>query len=256
MLIPLRMRVVCAIAVTAFACHYAAAQPAPTMTPEQIVQWAQTLPPGTQIEFEHVTASEKASGEGASLEASGDKANTDIDSSAPTAALSGGAKSSGGTAKGGASALQYQFSWLPILCWIAGVGCLAFAGWQFKLGSIKNATSFAVVGAAFIAVGFFPALLLVGLAGIAVWLLIQSGVLSKVATDNRKLFINSASNAMVSESQAHENYEALRAVAAGVSDLKDVDPVAHAKVLGLIARHADENDKATIKAVRRADDLN
>lgn len=245
MLIPLRMRVVCAIAVTAFACHYAAAQPAPTMTPEQIAQWAHTLPPGTQIEFEHVTSTEQAKGEGASLDASGDKANTDIDSSAPTAALSGGAKSSGGTAKGGANALNYQFNWLPILCWVAGVGCLAFAGWQFKLGSIKNATSFGIVGAAFIAVGFFPGLLLIGLAGIAVWLLIQSGVLTKLASDtSQKAKAGELSN------------EALRAVAAGVSDLKDVDPVAHAKVLDLISRHADENDKATIKSVRRADDLN
>lgn len=253
--IPVRFRLIAAFAVTAFACHYSLAQPAEPMTPAQIAEWAKSLPPGTQIEFEHVQTNEQAKGEGASLDATGDLANTQIDSSAPSAALSGGAKSSGGSAKGGSKAEQFQFNWLPILTWLAAAVAGVFAFLAFQRGQIKQAISLGILAGGLAAVAFFPVLLPVGLGGGVLWLLIQSGALSKFVEGQRKEIGVRSLEVLSAESQASENYEALRAVAAGVSDLKDADPAAYARLTKLISAHAEENDKAVIKAVRRADDL-
>lgn len=256
MFIPVRFRLIAAFAITAVcAVNTWAQSPQPTMTPTQIAEWAKGLPPGTEIEFESTSTNEQAKGEGASLDASGDAVNTKVDSGAPNSKLSGGGGASGGKLQSDTTAEQLAFNWLPILTWLAAAAAGAFAFLAYQRGQIKQATSLGVLSGGLAAVAFFPALLPIGLGAGVLWLVVQSGALSKFVAAQRSEVDKTSLEAMSAEGQASENFEALRAVAAGVSDLKDVDPVAYAKVTELISRHADENDKATIKTVRRQDDL-
>lgn len=167
----------------------------------------------------------EATGAGAS--ATGDKLDQQIDSGAPTLNLPGVGKGSGGSVSGDATASiagVSVFIILGVLCLLGGIAGLALQ--LYRRASI----GLLAVGGCFIAVGLFPWLW---------WLLLVAGIASI-------LFY------LWAERRGKSMHEALRAVTAGISDLPgDLQNAAKAA----IARHADERDKSTIKAVKKADDL-
>lgn len=103
------------------------------------------------------TVTEKASGKGASLRASGDKATTSVDSTAPQVDLGGG----GPSASGGDSGIKAKVESLGVN-WlvIAGIACILGAGVAFYLRLRTACLVAAGLGIALIAIGLYPWLLL------------------------------------------------------------------------------------------------
>lgn len=164
---------------------------------------------------------------GAGASATGDKLDQKFDSGAPTLNLPGIGKGSGGTASGDMTASIAGISVFIILgslCLLGGIASFALQLYP------RTGVGLIAVGGCLIAVGIFPWLW---------WLLLVVGVLALI------LYI-------WAERHGKSMHEAVRAVAAGISDLPgDVQSIAKAA----IGRHADARDKATIKSVKRDDDL-
>jgi hypothetical protein len=167
----------------------------------------------------------EATGAGAS--ATGDKLDQQIDSGAPTLNLPGVGKGSGGSTSGTITAAVAGISVFIIL------GCLCIlggiAGFALQLYP-RTSLGLLAIGGCLITVGLFPWLwyLLLGVGALALLLYLWA------------------------ERRGKSMHEALRAVTAGISDLPgDLQNAAKAA----IARHADDRDKSTIKAVKKADDL-
>lgn len=224
-------------------------------TPEQIIEWAKTLPPGTQIDYEAGSTTEKATGTGASLEATGDKASGGIDATAPDAKLSGGVGASGGASKATGEAENIQFNWLLILTWVLAAACGGLALWQYKRGNIKPATSYAIVALALGTVAFFPAVLPIAAVAVVGYLLVQSGVLNNLADKSRADAEKAGELVQQGIQVANQYREGLRAVAAGVDQYAKERPVDGAVLKKTISAHADERDRSTIREIRREDGL-
>lgn len=167
----------------------------------------------------------EATGAGAS--ATGDKLDQQIDSGAPTLNLPGVGKGSGGSTSGTITAAVAGISVFIIL------GCLCILGGiaGFALQLYRRASiGLMAVGGCLIAVGLFPWLW---------WLLLVAGAAAIALY-------------LWAERNGKSMHEAVRAVTAGISDLPgDLQNAAK----DAIGRHADERDKSTIKAVKKADDL-
>lgn len=164
---------------------------------------------------------------GAGAQATGDKLDQKIESSAPMLNLPGIGEGSGGSVSGDVTASIAGISVFIILgalCILGGIACLALQLYT------RPAVGLMALGGCFIAVGLFPWLW---------WLLLVAGVAGLV------LYIWAERN--------HKSMrEAVRAVTAGISDLPgDLQNAAK----NAIGRHADARDKAAIKSIKRADDL-
>jgi len=164
---------------------------------------------------------------GAGASATGDKLDQQFDSGAPTLNLPGVGKGSGGSASGDMTASIAGISVFIILGGLCVLGGIASFALQLYP---RTGIGLIAVGGCLIAVGLFPWLW---------WLLLVAGVLALA------LYI-------WAERHGKSMHEAVRAVTAGISDLPgDLQSAAKAA----IGRHADARDKATIKAVKRSDDL-
>lgn len=164
---------------------------------------------------------------GAGASATGDKLDQQFDSGAPTLNLPGVGKGSGGSASGDMTASIAGISVFIILGGLCVLGGIASFALQLYP---RTSIGLIAVGGCFIAVGLFPWLW---------WLLLVAGVLALA------LYI-------WAERHGKSMHEAVRAVTAGISDLpSDLQSAAKAA----IGRHADARDKATIKSIKRADDL-
>lgn len=172
----------------------------------------------------------EATATGVSTNATGDSVNQKSETESPTVAFdgmtaSGGAAKSSNKADG--SGLTGASS--PLL-WV-GIACLLFAGvavWQGWKGIIIPAAASGVV---FLALAFYPWLLLWGVCALVVivggpyiWQYIQ-GFRAK---------------------------EALRAVVSGVAAMP---PEQQVQVQAKVSQHASDKDKATIRAMRRKDNI-
>jgi len=178
-----------------------------------------------------VKTTEEAKGTGASGTATGDKSDLKITGDAPAASLSGGGKATGGTMQAAGSAkIDASLFGNPLL-WV-GILCLLGSGVTIYLRlPIRDTFISAGVGVAFVCAAMFPGLMLFLVAGGAVALLVWY------------LYASHTGN---------KANEALRAVAAGVSGLP---ASVAADVKAEISKHADARDKATISAVKQADNL-
>ena len=164
---------------------------------------------------------------GAGASATGDKLDQQFDSGAPTLNLPGVGKGSGGSASGDMTASVAGISVFIILgglCVLGGI--VSFALQLYP----RTGIGLMAIGGCFIAVGLFPWLW---------WLLLVAGVGALL------LYVWAERN--------HKSMrEAVRAVAAGIEDLPGE---IKARAKEAIGSHADARDKATIKAIKRADDL-
>lgn len=167
----------------------------------------------------------EATGAGAS--ATGDKLDQQIDSGAPTLNLPGVGKGSGGSVSGDVTASVAGISVFIILGGLCVLGGIASFALQLYP---RTGIGLLAVGGCLITVGLFPWLW---------WLLLAVGLIA-------------VGLYLWAERNGKSMHEAVRAVAAGIADLPgDLQNAAK----DAIGRHADDRDKATIKAVKKADDL-
>lgn len=169
----------------------------------------------------------KGEATGAGASANGDKLDQKFDSGAPTLNLPDVGKGSGGSVSGDSTASIAGISIFIILgglCVLGGVASFALQLYP------RTGIGLLAIGGCLIAVGIFPWLW---------WLLLAVGLIA-------------VGLYLWAERHGKSMHEAVRAVTAGISDLPgDLQSAAKAA----IARHADDRDKATIKAVKKADDL-
>ncbi len=169
---------------------------------------------------------------------SGEAVN-DFKTTTPRVWLPGGSGAEGGgaditqslTMADPKDALQSKMFWL-------GIGLLAVGGVLWRYGQTQTARYSLIAGGAFVACAFFPGLIVVALiAAIVVnyWPQIMAEI-----------------KRMRAQKDATAKTEALRAVTAGGEDLPDTErKLFKAKV----AAHASEEDRNTIRAIKKADDL-
>ena len=231
MLYPARLRLIVAISASAYAACFCHAQ----QTNDDVIKYLRSLPPGTPVEIQTSTTEQRADGQGASGTSTGDKATQTIDSTAPTVALPGVAASGGATHADQTAEVTHTL-WFRILIGIIGLLIAAAGALGLYLGHALRA------GAGTIAIGL-------GLAAAALWPDFALFVLLGVA-------VYGAISLWTTGDLATKVKEALRAVAAGVSDFSGTNTPAAEKLLEDIAKHASATDKATIKAIRKADELN
>lgn len=200
------------------------------------------LPPGATLDLEivneddgHVRTKERGRGVGAAAIAEGDRLNDNFTGSAPEVNLGAERSSRGGGSERDVSASAVRMPALPWqnpLFWV-GLAALGGAGASVYFGLRRAAVICGVAGAGLLAAAFFPGLfLIVAAAAVAVLLLPY----------------------IRAEWEKNRSHEALRAVVAGVDD-KTVPAEAKAAVKAAIASEATDQDKATIKAVKRADEV-
>lgn len=185
----------------------------------------------TRVETGGQTTTVIASGDasGASAQASGDgKIAQDLQTGAPVLNLGEGVAGSGGEVDSSSSASAAPKTWGV---WGVGVLALLAAGGLLYLGQPKAALIAGGIGIGLIAVGFFPSL--------ALWAL-----LAAIAVVFAAWFWSAKNGKSVKE--------ALRAIAVGVETLP---PTIKEAVKSNIEPHADDEDKAVIKKIKREDNL-
>lgn len=181
-----------------------------------------------------VKETEVARGTGASGTASGDKAELGIDGTAPTASLSGRSSASGGSinatgsAKLNASLFGNPLLWAGLLSWLG-----AAVSVYLRL-PIRTTIIAAGSGVAFICAALFP---------VATMFLVGGSAVAVVG-----FYVWSERNA----ADGAKAREALRAVVAGIANA----PTGAAEVVKAeVAKQADDQDKLTIKSIKRKDGL-
>lgn len=238
------------IGVLAFAGFATAEQPA-ELTPSQreMLRDVFNAAPGSEIEVEIVTrdggsirTSDAGRGTGAGAEAVGDKLNDQFTGSPPSVgrAADGSQSAFGGGADRSATAVAVRVPpsvWRNPLLWL-GFLMLAGAGGAVYLRLRRAATILGLAGGAAVASAFFPAFLL----------LIVAGGLAVVAGP----YLWAEFQRARASDAADRNHEALRAVVAGVDD-PTVPDAAKAAVKAAIAREADGRDREEIDRVKQAD---
>lgn len=232
MLYPARLRLIVAISVSTYAACFCHAQ----QTNDEVIKYLRSLPPGTPVEIQTSTTEQRADGQGASGTSTGDKATQTIDSTAPTVALPGVA-ASGGATHADQTAEVIHTLWFRILIGVIGLLIAAAGALGLYLGhALRAGAGTIAIGLGLTAAALFPDFALFVLLGVAVY-----GAVSLWTTGDL----------------ASKFHEALRAVAAGVSDFADASGApAASSLLNAISNHADSTDKTVIKAIRKADDLN
>lgn len=178
-----------------------------------------------------VTTVREAMATGVGTNATGDSVNQKSETESPTVAfdgmtVSGGAAKSSNKGEGTAGLVGMKS---PLL-WV-GIACLllaAVAVWQGWKGIIIPAAGAGVV---FLALAFYPWLLLWGILALVV--LVGGPYIWQYV-------------------QGFRAKEALRAVTAGVADLP---PEVQVQVQDRVRSYADERDKATIRKIRKRDGL-
>ncbi len=173
-----------------------------------------------------------ATSKGASLETSAAEVAGTFNSSAPVVGLGEG-DDGGATASGGSLDTTFSAKGATTnpLVWV-GILALIGAGVAFYFGLRRAALIAGVLGVGLIVAGMFPGLMV---------FIVAAVVLLLVGTF------------LWAEYKGKSHKEALRATLAGVEDLKDAG--IRMLVKSNIASHADEKDKATIREVKKADEL-
>lgn len=186
-------------------------------------------PPGSTVEVTREGV-RSAKGDGASLTAAGKDIVTGFDSSAPTGEIGadGATKASGGGSSIDAKIVGATGAGLRVLLGVAGGLCLLGAGVAAYLRLAKAAVYAGLAGGVLLALAFFPSLVLCGL-------LVVAGVAALVWADHRGLL----------------HREALRAVVGGIESIPDKGD--RELVKRAVAGQADDRDRRTITAVKRAD---
>lgn len=177
------------------------------------------------------TTTREGTATGASTSATGAKVNQKSETESPVVAfdgmtVSGGASQSSNNGEGSGDLTGTRS---PLL-WV-GIACLLFAAvavWQGWKGIIIPAAGTGVV---MLALAFYP------------WLLLW-GVLALVAIVGGPYIWQYV--------QGFRAKEALRAVVAGVAD---APPEVQMQVQDRVSAHADDSDKATIRKVRKRDNI-
>ena len=228
----------------------------PGLSPEQseAIRNLLNLPPGSEIEITNerkrthdagtVDLTETAEGQGASLRANGDKIVSDFDASSPSAGLGGGREAAGGSTRTSQTITMNNTASNPLL-WV-GIACLLGAGWLVYRGRLRAALITAGVGVAMITCVMLPLFALFVIAGGVAVLLVA--------------YVHREHQAKDTEA----SHEALRAVAAGVSDFekaaKDpanptVPPDMYQRLATFIKSHASTTDTETISKIKAKDNL-
>lgn len=222
--------------VTAFVTSaFASVCPAQQQTPEEVLRYINSLPPGTPIEIEHSTTTQKAAGQGASAQATGDKLDQKIDSDAPAVTLPG-VTSTGGSTSASTLAAIYSNFWLRLIVGLLGAAIAGLGVWGIYRGQpLKSTTGLIGTGLALGASAIFIDFALI--------------LLSAIGLYNAGSLFLTGEHVVKTAETALRFKEALRAVAVGVSKKGTPD------LLAEISSHASDEDKATIKEIKREDDL-
>lgn len=161
-----------------------------------------------------------------------------IEGTAPSVTTPGGISAAGGMTRSDGSAKIAQGAAGRWTAGIIGLLIVGFGGWGlYSLQPLKSSLGTIGIGAALIASALWISLALYILAGVAVY---AAGSLWLTGLDAARF------------------REALRALAAGVSDMASKHPAAHQDLTdrdGLLAAHADSRDLKTIEKVATKDKL-
>lgn len=195
-----------------------------------------------------ITTEEEASGQGAGLNAHGDKIVSDFKSTAPGANLGDGRMASGGDTASASKITSSDSLWSNPLMW-AGILCLIGAGASVYLRLPAKVSLVAgVVGAAMVAAALYPAVML---------MLVVAAVAVLVVP-----YIHTEWKHQKTSDQASAYKESLRAVVGGVAAFgqaaKDatnptVPPEMYERLKSYIGAQASAADSAVIAEIKRAD---
>ena len=148
-----------ALLIAAAGCDQLREQPPPTKNSPVTFPIPPNLPEDrvTQIEFidDRGGSSETVKGSGAGYSASGDKADANVDTTAPTANLSNGAAGSGGASKGGLSG-QITDNQRQLFCIGIGAAGILAGLWLLSKGN-RHGLAIAGTGGGLVAAGLMPA---------------------------------------------------------------------------------------------------
>lgn len=174
MLIPGRLRLIVAIAVSAYAlvcCPLAArgqVSPAPAsggvvaVKQEDLARLiAAAKAAGVAVDYSASTTTEEAAGKGSTVDASGDAAKVEHDSTAPNVRLRDGTTADGGDSIDKAMADVSHARWYQWLLGIIGLGLIGCGVWKFKQAEIDTALSLAGAGAVCIVCAIWPGLMVI-----------------------------------------------------------------------------------------------
>lgn len=231
-----------------------------TITPEQMVELAKTMPPGTKIGIR--ATNENAEGTGPGLDASGEKIDLDkFKADAPTATLGkdrAGAK--GGSVDAALSVIGGGGPSVPI---IAAVLFFIGAGVAAYLRNARAAMIAAGIGGVFLVAALYPAMTFILIAGAGVALL---GVWLKSEHDKN----TAKTKADAATQSASENKEAGRAMASALATAPQrifdfvSNPTNYGKltvsdiraiVSETVKEHADNKDRVAISKIKAEDGL-
>ena len=255
--------VVYAIAVTACIAH-------PTLSPDQqeAVRQALGLPPGSTVTLEQTLTKdggsfhieEEATGEGAALRARGEKIASDFNAGAPGANLGTKGAATGGTTetsnvvKGSANLWANPLLWIGIFLILLSAASLAIRPPTFPVPiPIKATLVVAGTGVAFLASALFPVATLF-IVGAAVLVVVGLYLYREFTT--QKLGEKAA--------RGEKSHEALRSVAAGISDFKklaqdpafaQVPPEMWERLKASLSSHLEPDERPVIDEIRRHDNL-
>lgn len=235
MLFPARLRLIVAVSVFAYASTLCHAQ----QTNDEVVKYLRSLPPGTPVEIQTSTTEQKADGQGASGQSTGDKANQTIDSTAPHVAVPGVIANGGDTHAKQEAQVSGEL-WYRILLLVAGLGCLGGAAWKALKTvppELDTAIGLAVAGGVLILCALFPFLL---------YLLVIAVVLAGVShflPDKAKSALVARLSAVTgaaatSTREADATLSAFDELCEAVAN----DPAATSAVRAHLDRHADDPD--------------
>jgi hypothetical protein len=249
-------------------CSQSVAQNSLTQEQQEVIRQALKLPAGSSITLEQTTTrdggffkmEEEATGLGAGLNARGEKIVSDFNAGAPESNLSGKGNAVGTSIASSTSVLGSSNLWSNPLLWVGIVLVLASAGSMairpptFPVAIPIRATLVtASVGIAFICAVLFPTFSL---------FIVAVGVLAVAAPYVYREFANQRIAKQADEAQVSHN--ALRSVAAGISDFKaiaadpkqsHIPPEMWNRLKDALESHLTDEEKAVIQKIRRQDGL-
>jgi len=217
---------------------------APIITPEEmgLLREQLDLKPGTEIEFRFEyedggTLEEQGHGIGAGAYAEGSELSDSFDGSAPAVNLTGS------TASGGSSSRAFEgdatfipaMPWGSPLFWV-GLVCLGVAGFGVYAKLMRLAVGAGVAGVGLLAAAFYPVILIFALAGVAVVFLLP--------------YIRAELAERRNAAAADGVQRAMGRVLAAVEESPDGQDIKTR-----VSEKADESDRDTIDAVKRANGI-
>lgn len=236
---------------------------------QEVIRQSLGLPAGSTITLEHtmtrdggsLRVEEEATGAGAGLNARGEKIVSEFNSTSPGASLGkdkagafGGSTDSFSSVLGGSSVWKNPLLWLGLLMMLSGGALVLMRPPTFPLMvPFKFSMILAGAGVGFVVAAVYPAFALVTIV-LAVIVVIGPYIAREIKAQQLQKQVV----------KGNASHEALRGLAAGISDFKklakdpsfvSLTPEAWARLKTSIESHLSDEDAATVAAIRKADGL-